>query len=448
MSDDSSLSPAFIAGVVISIVCSCCNSLGMGLQKLTHRRLEGVPPAARAYWRDRQWLLGLLAMTVASVCSLGNYALLGQSRAAAMASLTIVTNAVMSKYYLGEAFTVVDACSAAAIMAGIVVAVIFGSSAGGTNQQDLPDLLESINRPAAGAMAGGLVLVLCLFKGVIIYAVRRGAARSALEARAEAVSRAFLAGLFSGLTGFLAKAVVVSVESMVRTHSADDLRRWQLWLMALGLPLSIVFQLRELNGGLRRFDAMELVPMYQAGIVIWGVAYGWGFYQENLYLANLPFDEIMFAVGVGISICGIALLSLKPRAAAGAAAAAEGALLLVEGGKATAEVLLTGGAVGGGEGGGAELAYSQLPDGGPADGPGGAAAAPDAKAPPHAQLQRGISTASRRMTSTAASDLAMPGAGFIEAVTALAPASIARFVAPPEDVPGEGSSPERASLLR
>ena len=79
-------------------------------------------------------------------------------------------------------------------------------------------------------------------------------------------------------------------------------------------------QLKTLNEGLRAFDAVEIVPMYQASIVCVGVSWGWTFYQENKELDR--FAEIMFAVGCSVSVLGISLLSFKkPRDALGAAAA-------------------------------------------------------------------------------------------------------------------------------
>ena len=71
-------------------------------------------------------------------------------------------------------------------------------------------------------------------------------------------------------------------------------------------------QLRALNGALRAFDSLEVVPIYQASIVCVGVAWGWTFYEENAGLSLL--DTIMFCVGCGVSCAGVALLSFKAHA--------------------------------------------------------------------------------------------------------------------------------------
>lgn len=333
MTDDTT---AYVAGVAISICCSICNSTGMGLQKRVHLRREHIPPSDRVpVFRERQWLIGLCCMAAASLLSLGNFALLGQSRASAMASLTIITNAIMSKYFLGEQFTIVDAGVTALIGTGIIVAVIFGSAAGGSPRTTLEDILALLNRQVVLYASIFVVILFLCAEAFVHYAEKKGEKRSHAEARLECVLRAFLAGLFSGSTGMLAKSVVVSVEAMFAAKSADDLQRYEFWLLSLSLPVSVVMQLRHLNGGLRRFDAMEIVPIYQASIVTVGVAWGWTYFDEAQYLA--PLNIGMFVFGCGISVAGIVLLSMKKRQEAAAAKEQSGG---IDGGESASESLL------------------------------------------------------------------------------------------------------------
>lgn len=292
---------AFLAGVAISIVCSICNSLGMGLQRQSHHRdPQGL------FFRERTWLVGLSCMAVASLLSLGNYSLLGQARASAMTSLTIVTNAVMARTMLGEVLTWADGGATLLIGSGIVVAVVYGSNGGGAPRTSLDDVVNLLRREVVTIAASVLVTLLILCEVSVRFSERRG---GRVLGKIECFTRALMAGLFSGCTGFLAKSVVVSIEAMVAAKSPADLKRFEIWLIGLSLPISIVFQLRALNGGLRRFPAMEVVPIYQACVVVSGVAFGWIVFQENEYLD--PIDETMFAVGVAISVLGIALLSFK-----------------------------------------------------------------------------------------------------------------------------------------
>jgi len=223
-----------------------------------------------------------------------------------MTSLTIVTNAVMARTMLGEVLTWADGGATLLIGSGIVVAVVYGSNGGGAPRTSLDDVVNLLRREVVTIAASVLVTLLILCEVSVRFSERRG---GRVLGKIECFTRALMAGLFSGCTGFLAKSVVVSIEAMVAAKSPADLKRFEIWLIGLSLPISIVFQLRALNGGLRRFPAMEVVPIYQACVVVSGVAFGWIVFQENEYLD--PIDETMFAVGVAISVLGIALLSFK-----------------------------------------------------------------------------------------------------------------------------------------
>ena len=129
----SSLATTYAAGVALSICISSSNSFGMGLQKRAHRRLLALPKAQRsAPAADAGWRLGLVFLALGAVGSLGNYALLGQARASAMAAITIVTNAAMARLMLGERLRAIDALVAALVIAGIATSVTFGAGATGS----------------------------------------------------------------------------------------------------------------------------------------------------------------------------------------------------------------------------------------------------------------------------------------------------------------------------
>lgn len=285
----------------MAIATACANSAGMGLQKRVHLDEVGAP--SRKYWRDPRWLAGLACIALASVLVLVNYSLLGQSRAAAMSSLTIVTNAIMAHYYLHEAFGGWDAAATLIISTGIVIAVVGGSSEGGQPQTTFDALLKGLDNTTVYATAGSIVALAITLQALILYLERRRATlHSHVAAQVECVSRALLAGIFSGSTGFFAKGVVVAISN---PKSANG----YVAIFIVGLPLAIFGQLKTLNNGLRAFDAVVIVPLYQAAVVICGVVYGMVFFGEGDTLTDR--DEAVFAVGCALSVVGIALLTCK-----------------------------------------------------------------------------------------------------------------------------------------
>lgn len=301
---------AYVSGVFLAILTACVNSCGMGLQKRVHLDLAELPVGApRPYWRDRRWVWGLVCMGLASCLVLVNYALLGQARASAMSSLTIVSNAVMAKYYLHESLNFIDVAATALIIAGILVAVIFGAQGGGSTNEDFATLLEGLSNDTV-YVASALVVVLTL---LLLSFVRYSERIPLIKLRsAECFARALLAGIFSGSTGFFAKAVTYALRASVAANDPwGSVGNGFFYIFLVGLPLSIFMQLKTLNEGLRAFDAIEIVPIYQASIVCVGVSWGWTFYQENKSLDQN--HESMFAFGCVISVCGISLLSFKKK---------------------------------------------------------------------------------------------------------------------------------------
>ena len=323
-SPDTIDSGTYALAVFIACIISCLQSLGMGLQKRVHLDLAALAPDAPRlpYYKHKRWLAGLGSMTLASVMVIANYTLLGQARASAFAALSVVTNCVMAKYYLQENLTYFDGSAAALILSGVAVCAIFGASAG-VGTVPLHDLVALLARPsvyAASALALAAVLGLSVF---VERSNALGAARSRTLRSLECVARAFLGGIYSGSTGFCMKGVTSGVSSSFNKGTADapnpykgtvddSMRYGFFYLFLLGLPLSLVFQLRTLNAGLKHFEAVEFVPIYQASLVVVGVAWGWVFYQEN---KDLEVNQVgLFVLGCVISVLGIAVLSLKPAA--------------------------------------------------------------------------------------------------------------------------------------
>jgi len=215
----------------------------------------------------------------------------------------------MAKYYLKEALTRLDAAAATCILSGVVICAIFGKSAPAGEPQTLDEIWQELSRNTVYAVSPLIFLLVVALLVFIRYSELR-ASSGHIRSRLECFARALLAGIFSGSTGFFAKAVVCSISDTVRRGSlSGSLGDLRFYVFIIGLPFSIFFQIKSLNDGLRAFDAVEIVPIYQACIVGVGVSWGWLFYEENKNLAKQ--DEYYFALGVLICVGGIAILSCK-----------------------------------------------------------------------------------------------------------------------------------------
>lgn len=114
MGDDPDIG-GYIGGVCVALLSTTTNATGLFLQKSTHKRREAESGPKKSVWREPRWLLGLGCLFAGSMMSLAVFALLGQSRASAMAAITIAINAIFSTWCLGERFTIIDLATTALI---------------------------------------------------------------------------------------------------------------------------------------------------------------------------------------------------------------------------------------------------------------------------------------------------------------------------------------------
>jgi len=110
-----------------------------------------------------------------------------------------------------------------------------------------------------------------------------------------------------------ASSVVKGIGGAIREGSATSLlTAFQFYLLLLSLPVSLVLQLGYLNSALAQMDSLEIVPPYQASVIIIGLLWGWVFTGDATGASSDAMG--MFALGCLISCAGVGLLAFKRRA--------------------------------------------------------------------------------------------------------------------------------------
>ncbi len=214
--------------MLIALGTTGMTAAGLTMQKLVHKRLEGAREAAlrkhqvnpkhlRSY-RQKLWIIGLILMALGAVVSLAVFALLGQAVASAMASVTLLWNAGLASRILKERFTVVDAVSTTLLIAGAVIVVYFGQFGSSSTFLNIDDVLATINRPGAtvpvfSAMIAVVMAVVMLIIYAIVYRYNRLRPLPPILWSSLAFFPPFMAGIFSGWTGFLSKGFVTSLSA-------------------------------------------------------------------------------------------------------------------------------------------------------------------------------------------------------------------------------------------
>ena len=121
---------------------------------------------------------------------------------------------------------------------------------------------------------------------------------------------AFLNGLFGSTQQVLVKSLIelfkVSVDGRNQMHYALP------YLLGFFALLFAAVQFRILNYGLEKFDQIKYVPMYSANIILTGVTSAWFLLDDA---EDLNWNQILFFVGGGgITILGVLLLQVRPKA--------------------------------------------------------------------------------------------------------------------------------------
>lgn len=133
------------------------------------------------------------------------------------------------------------------MITGTVLVVVFGSKTTQSGFLSLDDILALLQRPAAWVgwgVFGTLAAVLVWLTLTIDRRVFNGlATRRDTLFRVTLYSRAVLAGIFSGCTGFLSKACV-SIFASSTGEAGPNLGRWEPWVFLILLPVSLVLQVR------------------------------------------------------------------------------------------------------------------------------------------------------------------------------------------------------------
>lgn len=74
-----------------------------------------------------------------------------------------------------------------------------------------------------------------------------------------------IAGTFGGQSVSLAKSTVELIKTTLWGNGAtESFSHYEVYVMAGGMATCLIYQVTALNGGLKRFDALVMIPVYQS----------------------------------------------------------------------------------------------------------------------------------------------------------------------------------------
>ncbi|OQS01629.1 hypothetical protein ACHHYP_00533 [Achlya hypogyna] len=310
---------AWVAGFVISVVFSFLASVGINLQKKALKQNELKAQEANTAplppFRLPLWTLGFVLILTGSLLDFVAFGLAPQSLLAPLAALTLVWNMLLAPCFNKERLTRKDIWATLVIFVGATLAVVFAShNSPSYTLDDLKVLYENTYTVVYFV----IVLILILLHYAVIKCVEHlnlsssrhrmiNVGKPAVWSTVRLVAYSGMGGLMGGQSVLFAKSTAELVKSAI--NGGDCFAHPETYAIIVALGFCLVLQMHFLNGGLVNYDALSVVPIYQAYWIISGVMGGAIYFQEIRSFSE--FQATMFVLGILTTIGGVALLAQR-----------------------------------------------------------------------------------------------------------------------------------------
>lgn len=249
--------------------------------------------------------------------------LAAQSLVATLGSLALVANAIWAPLILNEGLNLKHYMATVVIVVGVTLAIVYGPT---DDKHYSMDVLLSIFSSTAFAVYASLVLLLA---GGIYFSIQYVEWSFDLDRKPKQEqyidsdgSHPILAnyhkasyGLLSGIVGsqsvLLAKFIGELV-SITISGKANAFLLPSTYMILAFLVGTVVLQIHWLNAGIARFQAVYVLPVFQATWTLASVIGGISVFSEWSSLQGSLTQQVMFPLGILIAMGGVAFLCSTP----------------------------------------------------------------------------------------------------------------------------------------
>jgi len=298
-----------VAGFLISLVFSVLNSVGINLQKLSMTRNDAAE-VKKTTVKQPLWMLGFGLVCLGSLLDFVAFGMAPQTLLAPLAALSLVWNMLIAPIFHKEKVTRQNLLATAIIFMGVTLTVIFAGHS--TPSYELEDLIRLYQQPA---MYAYITLIVCFLGGLFVFSRYIERTHNYEEGLFHIICYGGIAGTFGGQSVLLAKSTVELLKSAIWGDSGLYMfTQFTSYVIIAGLGICLGFQVHFLNGGLKRFDALVVIPVYQSFWILMSVLGGIMYFAEYVNMTRT--QMLMFTIGGCVTILGIVVL-LKTRQSGG-----------------------------------------------------------------------------------------------------------------------------------
>lgn len=259
---------SFLVGISISVVGSIVSNAGVNVQKYSQMQ-EALKPKdkQRKYLKQPYWQIGICGVIFGALCDFSALRFAPQAVIMPVGSVTLVANIFFAHFWLKEELTKMDILGTILIVIGAVLCALSFSAFSKTGEiaqkYDIPGLLDLYK----DWYTGGFFMVQILMLAFFIHVKHRcskllskpGGEKTKEYNRLRKlhpVAFAAEAGMFGALSVLFAK----SISESITEHPWKYLYFYFLFPM---LIFTVLIQTDTLTIGLKYFDALFIVPVFQ-----------------------------------------------------------------------------------------------------------------------------------------------------------------------------------------
>jgi len=312
--DGEEVAAEWFAGVFIGIGATLAATLSKIYMKKAHMVEDENEVFIWLSSSNMYLLIGILLLVVNTPMNFAAFALAPQSVVAATAGTASLFNMILAPWLIEETRTRWDEIGGALICLGCVGASVFGSHA--TPAYTYRQLEDMFTEPEFWWFSLGVAIYL----STLAYLMRNS---EPVGARADwPVLRKLAWGMVGGSVGGIYIFLKTTL-MMIREEGGDAFTKWPTYLVLIGTGLTAGGGIVLLNEALKRYNAMFIAPLYQAGLVVMGGISGAVFFKELNGLGTAR--VVVWAISIVI-ICFGSMSSLMAESTAeeeGPAAAVE-----------------------------------------------------------------------------------------------------------------------------
>lgn len=348
----------FILGIAISLFGSTASNLGVNVQKYSQVRNNRKPSnERRGYLHQPLWWVGLTMVIVGALCDFGALSFAPQSVIMPVGSFTLVANVLFAHFWLGEDLGNMDIMGTVLIVMGAtLIAVAYGvlgkvPEEQEMSSQEMMDLYKNWSVFTYGTCI--VIMLICFYttSRQCEYLVKLGqgnkkkrrkskSSRRKSMTREDRVKLCFCAGSrnpvyrsigeyfsnydnlrkihplsYAAVSGTMGSFSVVygkSIGMLFANTFGDRQNEFShpyLYISILCIVISVISQTHFLALGLKYFDALFIVPVFQCFFITLSILGGAIYWKETSGFNGTQW--FVFILGVFVVLWGVFLMSSR-----------------------------------------------------------------------------------------------------------------------------------------